>query len=222
MTVDTTVQYPASGPTKGKVMILDYGYSQPRRGPTLGCCLRTLWSSDARVEFAQCASWAHAIGVLTTIATIAAILTASDTWLREAVVRGLAPKVNLGTWLFDELLMAGRPTSRLALQLIPIYFTVLAVVVYVIAMIWSSRVRHQSWTRCFAAASVGAVPLLWFFLLIQLECLSPLVNYDDLWHHHLNPLTNSVRFAVFVCSLGMVALWIFEAARLKDSVRYQR
>jgi hypothetical protein len=25
-----------------------------------------------------------------------------------------------------------------------------------------------------------------------------------------------------VGSLGMVALWIFEAARLKDSVRYQR
>jgi len=31
-----------------------------------------------------------------------------------------------------------------------------------------------------------------------------------------------VRFAVFVGSLGMVALWIFEAARLKDSVRVQR
>jgi len=201
-------------------MILDY--SQPRSGPTLGCCIRTLWSSNARVEFAQCASWAHAIVVLTSIATMAAILTASDAWLREAMVRGLAPNANFATWIFDELLTGGRSTGRFALQLIPAYFAVLAGTVYVIALLWARRVRHQSWTRCFAAASVGSVPLLWFFLLLQLECLSPLVNYDDLWHHHLNPLTNSVRFAVFVGSLGMVALWIFEAARLKNSVRYQR
>jgi len=201
-------------------MILDY--SQPRRGPTLGCCIRTLWSSDARVEFAQCASWGHAICVLTSIATIAAILTASDTWLRDAVVRALAPNASFGNWILDEVLTAGQSTGRFALQLIPIYFTVLAAMVYIIALLWARRARYQSWTRCFAAASVGAVPLLWFFLLLQLECLSPLVNYDDLWHHHLNPLTNSVRFAVFVGSLGMVALWIFEAARLKDSLRYQR
>ncbi len=202
-------------------MILDYDFSRPKRGPTLGCCIRTLWSSDARVEFAQCASWAHAIGVLSSIAAIAAILTACDAWLREAVVRGLAPNASLGTWLFNELLMV-RSTGTFALQLMPIYFAVLGTIVYGIACLWSRKARYQSWTRCFAAASVGAVPLLWFFLLLQLECLSPLVNYDDLWHHHLNPLTNSVRFAVFVCSLGMVAVWIFDAARLKDSLRYQR
>src|SRR2546421_1889363 len=201
-------------------MILDY--SRPRRGPTLGCCIRTLWSSNARVEFAQCASWAHAIVVLTSIATVAAILTASDSWLREAVVRGLAPKAVFTQWIFDEILTAGRSTGRFALQLIPIYFAVLAATVYAIALLWARRAPHQNWTRCFAAASVGAVPVLWLFLLLQLECLSPLVNYDDLWHHHLNPLTNSVRFAIFVASLGMVAVWIFEAARLKDSVRYQR
>jgi len=202
-------------------MILDYGSSQPRRGPSLGCCLRTLWSGDARVEFAQCASWGHAIGMLTSIAAVAAILTASDAWLREAVVRGLAPDVNPGTWFFNELVSV-RLTGNFALQLIPIYFIVLAAIVYGVAMLWSWRAHYQSWTRCFAAASVGAVPVLWFFLLLQLECLSPLVNYDDLWHHHLNPLTNTVRFAVFVCSLGMVGLWVFEAARLKDSLRYQR
>jgi hypothetical protein len=203
-------------------MILDYDYSRPRRGPTLGCCLRTLWSSEARVEFAQCASWGHSIGVLITIAALAAILTASDGWLREAVVRGISPNVNLGTWLLDELLAAGGLTRTFALRLIPIYFAVLAASVYVIALVWSWRARYQSWSRCFAAATVGAVPVLWLFLLLQLECLSPLVNYEDIWHHHLNPLTNTVRFAVFVCSLGMIALWIFEAARLKDSVRYQR
>jgi hypothetical protein len=174
------------------------------------------------VEFAQCASWGHSIGILTSIAALAALLTASDGWLREAVVRGSAPNSNLGTWLLDELLVAGGSTRTFALRLIPIYFLVLAVSVYVIALLWSRRARYQSWTRCFAAASVGAVPVLWLFLLLQLECLSPLVNYDDLWNHHLNPLTNTVRFAVFVCSLGMIALWIFEAARLKDSVRYQR
>src|SRR4051812_6880114 len=103
-------------------MILDYGYSRPRRGPRLSCCIRTLWSTEARVEFAQRASWVHAIGVLVTIATIAAALTASSSWLREAVVRGLAPNAKLGAWLLDELLMAGRSTSRLALQLLPIYF----------------------------------------------------------------------------------------------------
>ena len=106
MTVATRVQYrPPKNlpPDKGKVMILDYGSSQPRRGPSLGCCLRTLWSGDARVEFAQCASWGHAVGMLISIAAVAAILTASDAWLREAVVRGLAPNVNLGTWFFNEL-----------------------------------------------------------------------------------------------------------------------
>jgi hypothetical protein len=222
MTLDTTVQYPAGRPTKGKIMILDYDVSQPRRGPTLSCCIRTLWSAEARVEFAQCASWAHAIAILTSIATLAAILTASDVWLHEAVVQALAPNVNWTNWMLDELRTAGRSTGRLALQLIPIYFILLSATVYTLAMIWSRRARYQSWTRCFAAASVGAVPVLWLFLLLQLECLSPLVNYEDLWHHHLNPLTNSVRFAVFVGCLGMVALWIFEAARLKDSVRYQR
>src|SRR3954471_11315251 len=110
-------------------MILDYDISRPKRGPTLGCCIRTLWSGDARVEFAQCASWAHAIGVLTSIALLAAILTASDVWLREAVVRGLAPNVNLGGWLFNELLTV-RSTGIFALQLIPAYFAVLAAVVY--------------------------------------------------------------------------------------------
>ena len=203
-------------------MILDYDVSQPRCGPTLGCCLRTLWSSEARVEFAQCAAWGHCIGLLSSIAALAAILTASDGWLREAVMRGLAPNTNLGTWLLDELLAAGGSTRTFALRLVPIYFSGLAASVYVIALLWSRRAHHQSWTRCFATATVGAVPVLWFFLLLQLECLSPLVNYDDLWHHHLNPLTNTVRFAVFAGSLGMVALWIFEAARLKDSVRYHR
>ncbi len=201
-------------------MILDY--SQPRRGPTLSCCIRTLWSSDARVEFAQCASWAHAIGVLTTIAIIAAILTASDTWLRAAVVRGINPNAALGQWILDELLTAGRSTVRLALQLIPVYFAALAGTVYIVALIWAHHARHQSWTRCFAAASVGCVPLLWFFLLLQLDCLSPLVNYEDLWHHHLNPLTNSIRFALFVGSMLLLALWMFEAARLRESVRHQR
>jgi hypothetical protein len=199
-------------------MILDY--SQPRNGPKLGCCIRTLWSGGARVEFAQSASWAHAIGVLATTATIAAILTASNSWLREAVLRWWAPNGKLGEWLLDELLTGGRSTGRFALQLIPVYFAILAATVYVIALLWSRRARYQNWTRCFAAASVGAVPVLWLFLLLQIESLSPLVNYEDLWHHHLNPLTNSVRFAVFVGSMGMVALWIFEAARLKDSVKY--
>src|SRR5687768_16426178 len=169
MTLDTTVQYRGSRPTKGKVMILDYDYSRPRRGPTLACCIRTLWSSEARVEFAQCASWGHAIGVLTSIATIAAILTASDVWLREVVVRGLAPNANFGAWLLNEILNAGQSSGRLALQLIPIYFILLSGTVYVIALVWSHRARYQSWTRCFAAASVGAVPVLWLFLLIQLE-----------------------------------------------------
>jgi len=174
------------------------------------------------VEFAQCASWAHAIVVLVSTATVAAILTASDTWLREAVVRGLAPKAVFAEWIFDEILTAGRSTGQFALQLIPIYFSALAGVVYLIALLWARRAPHRNWTRCFAAASVGAVPVLWLFLLLQLECLSPLVSYEDLWHHHLNPLTNSVRFAVLMGCLGMLALWIFEAARLKDSVRYPR
>ena len=174
------------------------------------------------MEFAQRASWGQAIGVLCGIAAVASILTASNNWLREAVVRGLAPNVNWGNWVLDAMLIGGRSTGRLALQLIPIYFLVLAATVYVIACLWSRRVRDQGWTRCFAAASAGAVPILWLFLLLQIESLSPLVNYEDLWHHHLNPLTNSVRFAVFVCSLGMLALWIFEAARLKDSMRHFR
>src|SRR5258706_5946921 len=190
-------------------MILDY--SRPRRGPTLGCCIRTLWSSSARVEFAQCASWAHAIVVLTSIATVAAILTASDSWLREAVVRGLAPKAVFAQWIFDEILTAGRSTGRFALQLIPIYFAVLAVTVYGIALLWARRAPHQNWTRCFAASSVGAVPVLWLFFLLPLEWLSPLVNYDDLWHHQFNPFTYLGRFSVFVGCIGMVGLWIFGA-----------
>src|SRR5258706_7293788 len=146
-------------------MILDY--SRPRRGPTLGCCIRTLWSSNARVEFAQCASWAHAIVVLTSIATVAAILTASDSWLREAVVRGLAPKAGFAQWIFDEILTAGRSTGRFALQLIPIYFAVLAATVYVIALLWARRARYQCRAQCFSEGSGGAVPLRWGLLLLQ-------------------------------------------------------
>src|SRR5207245_1720091 len=138
MMLATAVQYRLRGRScqpsnKGKVMILDY--SQPRRGPTLACCIRTLWSSDARVEFARCASWAHAIVVLTSVATVAAMLTASNTWLREAVVRGLAPNATFASLIFDELLTGGRSTGRFALQLIPVYFAALAGTVYIIALL---------------------------------------------------------------------------------------
>jgi hypothetical protein len=204
-------------------MILDY--SRPkRRGPTLNCCIHSLWSPSARVEFAQSASSAHAICVLATISAIAAFLTASSIWLHSQVARGIVtnPKGGYANWLLGELLMAGDSWGRLALQLIPAYFAILGGIVYMIAALWTRFGGWASWTRCFCAVSVGCAPLLWFFLLLQLNCLAPLVEYDDLWHHHLNPLTNSVRFGVFLGAMMLMAFWVLEAAKLRESVRFQR
>lgn len=202
-------------------MILDYHQSQSKRGPSFSCCLRTLWSGRARVEFAQNASWIHAVCGLAAISSLAAVLTASATWLREAMVGVLNPAA-IGQWLVNDLVRSGQSSGRVALELVPIYFAALAAAVYVAACFWSRRKGAQSWTRCFAATAVGCVPLLWFFLLLQMECLAPLVDYDDLWHHHLNPLTNGIRFTLFVSSLMLMAVWMFEAARLRESVRYQQ
>jgi hypothetical protein len=66
------------------------------------------------------------------------------------------------------------------------------------------------------------VPLLWFFVLFQANGLAPLVEYDDLWQHHLNPLTNSVRFGVFLGCMLLVGAWVIDAAKLRESVRFQR
>jgi hypothetical protein len=202
-------------------MILDY--SQPkRRGLTLACCIRTLWSPTARVEFAQSATCAHAICVLAVISALAAFLTASSFGLHSSVVRGMGPKAGSTQWIFNELLGARDSWGRLALQLIPGYFAALGGVVYIIAHFWSRCGGWQSWTRCFSAVSIGAVPLLWFFLLLQANSLAPLVEYEDLWHHYLNPLTNSVRFATFLGSMMLIAIWVLEAAKLRESVRFQR
>jgi hypothetical protein len=192
-------------------MILNYHQSQPRRSPTLACCLRTLWSRRARLEFAQSASWTHAVCGIAVISSLAAMLTASADWLRSAMI-GLLNPTAIGPWLINDLVHEGQSAGRIALQLVPIYFTVLAAVVYIAACFWSHKRGAQNWTRCFAATSVGCVPLLWIFLLLQVECLAPLVDYDDLWHHHLNPLTNGIRFALFVGSLLLIAVWMFEEA----------
>jgi hypothetical protein len=202
-------------------MILDY--SRPKkRGPTISCCIRTLWSPSARVEFAQNGSSAHAICVLVTISAISAVLTASSIALYSSVARGATLSSGYAQWLLGELLMAGDSWGRLALQLVPAYFAVIAGSVYIIALALFRCGGWQSWSKCFCAVSVGCVPLLWFFLLFQANGLAPLVEYDDLWHHHLNPLTNSIRFGVFLGCMMLVGAWVIDAAKLRESVRFQR
>ncbi len=62
--------------------------------------------------------------------------------------------------------------------------------------------------------SVGCVPLLWFFVLLQLEGVSPFVGLGGVWYGMWNPVTNVVRFVMLMVGIVLLGVWIVDAGRM--------
>jgi hypothetical protein len=173
-------------------MILDYHQSQPRRGPTLACCLRTLWSRRALGwSSRRSASWIHAVcGTRRRSPPWPRCSRPPPTWLRDAPWSGSSTRPPSAQWLVNDLVHSkarapGESRSSWCRSILPSS----PPAVYVAACFWSRRKRGaQSWTRCFAA-TCGRLraPAVVFPAPSRRSASSPLVDYDDLWHHHLKP-----------------------------------
>jgi uncharacterized membrane protein YbhN (UPF0104 family) len=112
------------------------------------------------------------------------------------------------------------PAVQTAFTYAPIYFVGLVAVLVMLSLV-SVRVsaQGQSWAKTFPVMSVGAVPLVWFFVLFQLDGFAPHGVRADAWLHWWNPVTNYVRFIILMAGVVLLAIWILDAGRLYRSMR---
>ena len=200
-------------------VVLNYSRTHVRR-PSPARWVRALWSHQVRVELAQTASFGQALGILACISLIAAMLSATHHALAAMMVHVRAP----GATTMDVLLQKASnnwfPALQAALTYAPIYFLGLVAVLVSLSLVSVRFSQHgQSWAKTFPVMSVGAVPMLWFFVLFQFDGFAPYTARAEAWLHWWNPVTNVVRFAILMAGMVLLAVWIVDAGRLYRSMR---
>jgi hypothetical protein len=206
-------------------MILDYSHPGARR-PWLACWLRSLWSHRARVEVALGGSSANALLLLAVIAVLAAALSTTHAHLHailaHARVAGISGR--LLPLLRDDFASAVRSIGRFTLLLAPIYFAALTLLLGAAAKCWARRSPSggRSCAGCFALLAAGSMPLLWFFILLQLEAVAPFLSDRSMWDTSWNPISNLIRFFFMLLAIGLLGLWIVDLSRLVASLRQLR
>lgn len=205
-------------------MYLDYSRPAPAGAcrVRVGCWARAIFSHRARVEAARGASWVEALAALGAVALLAAALTASHVHARELLAHAVASPAGMLASLRAELPAAAEALGLFTLAAAPLYFAGLALLVAGVARLWSARSGGVlPWGHCFGALAATAVPLLWFFLLVQLDILSPLLadrqafRDPQVW----NPVTNAVRFVVLMAGVALAGAWVAAGGRLMRVLR---
>jgi hypothetical protein len=209
-------------------MILDYSQPGARR-PKLACWLRSLWSHRARVELALAGSLGKALLLLAVIATLAAALSTTHAHLHLMLshTRSAGVSERLMPLLREDLSSAARSVGRFTLVLAPIYFAALALLLGVAARCWASRsskpvgaaVPARSCAGCFALLAAASMPVLWLFLLLQLEALAPFLSDRSMWEASWNPVSNLARFFLVLLGFGVLGLWMLDLSRLLGTLR---
>ena len=200
-------------------VVLNYSRTHVRR-PSAARWVRALWSHRVRVELAQTASFGQGLGIVACISVISAVLSATHHLLSALMAHMRGP----GAGSLDVLLQKASnnwfPAVQTVFTFLPIYFVALVAVLVLLSLV-SVRLsaQGQSWAKTFPVMSVGAVPLVWFFVLFQFEGFSSFIAHPDAWLHWWNPVTNVVRFVILMVGMVLLAVWILDAGRLYRSMR---
>ena len=195
-------------------MILDYSRSAARRqGPARW--VRALWSHRSRVELAQVATCKQGVWVVAGISVLAGILSTTHACLRSFVSH-VAERHRSMEVLRHEMGEHWPAALAGAVVFTPVCFCVLTAFLAVLSRVMR---RGQSWTRAFGALAIGCMPLVWFFVLLQLEGVAPMVSKSEGWYDIWNPVTNYVRFGVLMIGIMLLGAWAVDAGRMYRHVR---
>lgn len=199
---------------QGQRMYLDYSRSAVRKTGLLRW-VRALWSHQVRLELARTISLLQALGVLGAMSVLGAALSLTPQLLQATLARWGSGSVLIRNFWQQELLHGGLALARHTLLFAPLFFGVLVGGLVLLAGLCARLGRNgRSWPHCFAILAVGAMPLLWFFMLFQIEGVSP--QGAGLWW---NPVTNLPRFAMLMLAVVLLALWAVDSRRLYLALR---
>lgn len=208
-------------------MFLEYSppprVGQPIRPPML-CWVRSLWSHDARAQVACSASCFHALVVLAAMSILGAFFSTTHNHLHLMIKHAFAGEGAAIGLLKADLSAATHDVGAFTVRFAPIYFVLLAGMLSGMAKVWSRRSsRGATWSHCFAFLTASAIPLLWFFALLQLESVAPLMTQAHVWQGPWwNPLSNLARFVLLMLALLLLARWLLDTSRLYNSLRAGR
>jgi hypothetical protein len=197
-------------------MILDYSQAAARRPGPLRW-LRALWSHQARLELGYVASCKQAFYVVVVISVLAGVLSTTHACLRCLIAHVAGPQALSIVTLKHALFSSWMGCCTNALKVAPVCFCVLLGSLILLSNAWARRGGH--WTRAFPVFSLGSVPLLWFFVLFQIEGIAGLFPGGSVWHTAWNPVTNYVRFIGLMIGFVLLAMWMADALRLYGSLR---
>lgn len=200
-------------------VVLNYSRTHVRR-PSAARWVRALWSHRVRVELAQTASFGQALGIVACISLISATLSVTHHCLAALMVHVRGPAAGSLDVLLQKASNNWFPAVQTAFTYAPIYFLALVAVLVLLSLVSVRLSSHgQSWAKTFPVMSVGAVPLVWFFVLFQFEGFAPYTAPADAWLHWWNPVTNIVRFVILMAAIALLAVWVLDAGRLYQSMR---
>lgn len=199
-------------------VVLDYSQGALRRlGPSRW--LRLFWSHRARLELAQTASVTQGMLLLALISIIAGVLSTTHLCLHSLIVHAIDPQCTLRI-LRTELSAHWLAVVGGTLLFAPLCFVVLTGLLMALSRLWTWTARPgERWSQTFPVLSVGCVPLLWFFVLLQLESVAPFASRAGVWGGEWNPVTNIVRFAALMIGTVLLAMWIVDGMRMYCSLR---
>jgi len=201
-----------------ETVVLDYSRSALRRHG-VARWVRTFWSHRARLELARTASFKQGLWLLAGVSAIAGVLSTSHLCLRSFIAHAIGAP-NAMAVLRHEIAAHWPIVLASTLAFAPIFFGFLVGFLAAISGMWTrlSR-RNEPWSAAFPMLSVGCVPVLWFFVLLQLEGVAPFVGKNEVWYLAWNPVTNCVRFAVLMIGIVLAGIWIVDASRMYYSIR---
>ncbi|MGE5611799.1 MAG: hypothetical protein ACM359_21305 [Bacillota bacterium] len=199
-------------------VVLDYSQGALRRvGPSRW--LRLFWSHRARLELAQTASCTQGLLVLAAISLIAGLLSTTHLCIHSLIVHAMDPHCSLRV-LRNEFSAHWLAVIGTSLIVAPLCFAVLAGLLLLLSRVWTGLMRPgERWSQTFPVLSVGCVPLLWFFVLLQLESVAPFAARAGVWGGAWNPVTNLVRFISLMIGMILLAMWIVDGMRMYYTLR---
>jgi hypothetical protein len=157
--------------------------------------------------------------LLAAISVIAGLLSTMHLCIHSLIVNATDPRSSI--WVLkNDLFAHWLVVIGTALLFAPMCFALLAGLLMLLARVWTGLMRPgERWSQTFPALSVGCVPLLWFFVLLQLESVAPFASRAGVWGGAWNPVTNLVRFIALMIGVVLLAMWIVDGMRMYYSLR---
>lgn len=197
-------------------MILDYSQTAARR-PGAMRWLRAFWSHRARLELGHAATCRQAFLVVAAISLLAGLLSTTHACLRCFISHMNGPEALSIRALKHSLFHSWMGCCTNALKVAPICFCLLLGGLILLSNAWARR--GGQWSRAFPVCSLGSVPVLWFFVLFQIEGIARVLPDRSVWYAGWNPVTNYVRFVGLMIGVVLLAMWLADALRLYDALR---